>query len=701
MPAPKMIDGKSDECEPTASSGRNRRMQPELLLAMCALVLGVYMYTAHSGYSVASRFDPAYDYYNLLVRGFRAGQLNLKIDVPPGFAQSANPYDPAASFKYPLLDMSYYSGKLYLYFGVTPTLLVFWPYVTLTGCSLAEKYATIAFCFVGFLISVGLLHALWRRYFAEVSVAVVAAGVLALGLVNGVPPLLARCDVHEVPISCGYALTMLSLAAIWNALHQPKHRCWWSGAASLAYGLAIGARPSLLFGVAILLVPVVYAWRQRSPLGPMLAAALGPVTLIGLGLMLYNYFRYDNPLEFGWHYQLTAKSQVARQFFSPRFLWFNFCVYFLEPARWGIRFPYVHEGATPPMPADYGQPMSCLGVLINIPAVWFALAVPLACRYRSGQANTVPLRWFIATALLLFGVCALTVGLFCDSNPRYEEDFLPALVLLAVIGILSLERALASPPESGLACRPLRRRAMRWVWSLLLGFSVAFNLLVSVNRSAEAYNNFGRALLNAGDIPDAIPQFEQAVRLQPGFAAAHNNLGALLWRTGDLRGAAAQFEQALSVQPDDVAAHYNLGGLLWSTGNLRDATAQFEQAVRLRPDHALAHYNLGVALEHTDRLQEAIGHFEQVVRLQPDLPAAHSHLGAALLKEDKLPEAIDQLGQALRLNPDDADAHYNLANALLQTGKTQEAIGHYQQALRIRSDFIEAQFGLARALAAH
>ena len=164
----------------------------------------------------------------------------------------------------------------------------------------------------------GLLRALWRRYFAEVSVGVVAACALALGLATFTPMLLARCDVYEVAISCGYALTMLALAAIWWALHEPesRKRSGWLAAASLAYGLAVGARPSLLFGAVILLVPVAQAWREprklsgeRRRIWAPLLAATGPIVLIGLGLMLYNVLRFDNPFEFGWHYQLSGQRQ--------------------------------------------------------------------------------------------------------------------------------------------------------------------------------------------------------------------------------------------------------------------------------------------------------------------------------------------------------------------------------------------------------
>ena len=79
-------------------------------------------------------------------------------------------------------DLSYYKGKLYLYFGVTPAVALFWPYVALTGHYLLHKDATVIFFSAGFLAGAGLLWAIWRRYFKEIGVGVVAAGMLALGL---------------------------------------------------------------------------------------------------------------------------------------------------------------------------------------------------------------------------------------------------------------------------------------------------------------------------------------------------------------------------------------------------------------------------------------------------------------------------------------------------------------------------------------
>jgi tetratricopeptide (TPR) repeat protein len=488
--------------------------------------------------------------------------------------------------------------------------------------------------------------------------------------------LLSRCDVYEVAISCGYAFTMLALGATWKALHEPKRRGWWLAAASLAYGLAVGARPSLLFGAVILLVPVAHAWREprklsgeRRRIWALLMAATGPILLIGLGLMLYNILRFDNPFEFGLRYQLSGQRQVTLRFFSLDYLWFNFRVYFLEPARWRAHFPFVHEIAMPHPPPGHGGEETPFGVLTNIPLVWLALAMPLAWRNRSEQAGST-LRWFMIATVMLLGLCALTLGVFCGANLRYEVEFLPALVLLAVIGILSLERVLTPTlapirdrgQESGQADHPIWRRATRWGWGLLLGFSVVFNLLVSVEHCAEAHFNLGNVLLQQGKAAEAIAQNEQALRLNPDYAEAHCNLGAALEQVGSVPESIAHYEQALRLKPGFAEAQHGLGNALLQAGKVQDAIGHYEQALRLDPDYAEAHNNLGVALIQVGRVQEAILHFEQ----------------------------------ALRLKPDFAEAHYGVGIALERAGRVREAIGHYEQALRIRPDLTQAQNALLR-----
>ncbi len=634
------------------------RNERKILLGVCALVVGVFVCMVQSGAWESMDRNAANNYYNQLVQGFRSGQLSLKREVPPGLARLTDPYDPIANAPYQyapywMLDLSYYKGRLFLYWGVTPALILFWPFVALTGRYLFENQSVAVFCAMGFLANAGLLRGLWRRYFSEVSIWVVVACVLALGLATGLPVILARSQVYEVPVSCGYMLTMLALAAVWRALHDTERRWRWLAAASAAYGLAVAARPTLLFGAVILLVPVAAGWHERRKIWALLLGAIGPIVLVGLGLMLYNARRFDSPFGFGWRYQLAPMRQLTLQSFSPRYLWFNFRVYFLEPARWSSHFPFVQDIVAPALPSGYGPLQTPFGVLTNMPLVWLGLAAPLAWRRRSAQ-GAPQLRWFVTAVLLLAGTSAVTIGNFFAASIRYEVEFLPALVLLAAIGILGLERTLSD--------RPVWRRAARWGWGVLGAFSVMFNLLATANYYAEGYYELGTTLLQEGKPQEAVGQFQQALRIKPEYSQTYDNLG----------------------------------NALVQLGRAEEGIQRYQQALRLNPNWAEAHNDLGVVLVQQGRLPEAIGHFEEAVRIKPEYADAHSNLGVALIQVGRIPQAMEHLESALRINPGLAEAHYNLGLAVEKLGRAPEAIEHYQQALKLRPDLAPAKNALAR-----
>jgi len=215
---------------------------------------------------------------------------------------------------------------------------------------------------------------------------------------------------------------------------------------------------------------------------------------------------------------------------------------------------------------------------------------------------------------------------------------------------------------------------------------------------AEAHNNLGAALMGQGRLPEAIGHYEQALRIKADDAEAHNNLGAALMEQGRLPEAIGHYEQALRIKPDFAEAHYNLGATLQGVGRVPEAIEQYEQALRLKPEYAEAHNNLAAVLMGRGRLPEAIGHYEQALQIKPDDAEAHYNLGVALRGVGRAPEAIEHWEKAVRIKPDYAEAHNNLATALMGQGKLQEAIGHYEQALRIKPDYAEAHNNLGLAL---
>lgn len=68
-----------------------------------------------------------------------------------------------------------------------------------------------------------------------------------------------------------------------------------------------------------------------------------------------------------------------------------------------------------------------------------------------------------------------------------------------------------------------------------------------------------------------------------GSAAAVFNQGVILWNAGKIPEAQAQFEQAVKLDPNLAEAHYWLGMSLLNGGKTADAKPQFEEYLKLAP----------------------------------------------------------------------------------------------------------------------
>ncbi|HWZ94636.1 MAG TPA: tetratricopeptide repeat protein, partial [Opitutaceae bacterium] len=189
------------------------------------------------------------------------------------------------------------------------------------------------------------------------------------------------------------------------------------------------------------------------------------------------------------------------------------------------------------------------GVLSNIPFAWLALAVPLTWQNRTiGERSA--LRLFLAALALFFMISALTICFFAGACRRYQVDFVPALMLLAVFGLFGLERASAAKPGW--------RRAMRGGWIAVLFFSVTINLLMSVKHYAEEQFRTGMGQLHFGRIKEAMPYFSEALRINPSYAMAHYYYAIDLVQAGRLPEAISHYEQVLRLDPGYPGAQEGL-----------------------------------------------------------------------------------------------------------------------------------------------
>jgi tetratricopeptide (TPR) repeat protein len=148
----------------------------------------------------------------------------------------------------------------------------------------------------------------------------------------------------------------------------------------------------------------------------------------------------------------------------------------------------------------------------------------------------------------------------------------------------------------------------------------------TVPRSAQARNNLGGSLLLQGRIDEAIPQLQEALRLQPEHAEAHSNLGIALARRGRTAEAIDHYRESLRLDPRQTQAYSNLGNALLAQGQVSEAIAQFEAALSLDAGDPQARTNLAGALVRSGRTDEAIAQLERVLKTTPGFQPAGRNL---------------------------------------------------------------------------
>jgi hypothetical protein len=419
----------------SAGSPPTRRSDRWIIGAVALAALVFYFGTALGPGSAWFARQPD-GYYGFQTAGFRAGHLYAAIAPHPELLALKDPYDPVANAPYRVHDMTLYGGHYYLYFGVTPILILFWPVVALTGWYPTESFFVAAACTAAVWIGLGLLGAMRRRYFAAASP---WAFALAAGCLVGANPmsrLVESPQFYQVPISCAICLHLAMLAAIYRCLHSDRHALRWLALASGLYGLAVGARPNhaasgLALGVAIVVLGCraerALRWRRT---GSALLAAAVPAAACAVGLLAYNWLRFDSPFEFGMRYQLAGETFLKLKPIQIQNIWPHLKYYLFGRGFWSVYFPFFS--------APIGQPY---GFMRYIPWSWLALLAWLPARFGAPE----PARRNAFTLALLAAVLGnlLLLMSFFGNTDRYPGEFACSWLVLSGIGALALSQRCA------------------------------------------------------------------------------------------------------------------------------------------------------------------------------------------------------------------------------------------------------------------
>jgi protein O-mannosyl-transferase len=199
---------------------------------------------------------------------------------------------------------------------------------------------------------------------------------------------------------------------------------------------------------------------------------------------------------------------------------------------------------------------------------------------------------------------------------------------------------------------------------------------------------------------DSFTLFKHALTVAGPSVLVEDCLGLAIHKSGQLDEAVPHFERALRMRPDDYTALLTMGVTRFYQGRVPEAIEYAQAAIRWHADAPKPHNLLGMALAKQNRNEAALEEVRRASDLDPKDAEIRNNLGLALARLGKVPEAIDQFHEAVRLDPTNAaPAHANLGWAMLQSRKPQESIPEFEAALQLNPEFKAAADGLRQAQA--
>jgi protein O-GlcNAc transferase len=205
--------------------------------------------------------------------------------------------------------------------------------------------------------------------------------------------------------------------------------------------------------------------------------------------------------------------------------------------------------------------------------------------------------------------------------------------------------------------------------------------------SKEAKRHYRRAvrLWVSDDLPEALQEVQEAIRLSPECAEFHRGLASVLLRQGRDDEAAEVLREALRLDPTDLMTYSELGIILERTGRVDEAIVRYQEGLRALPQNGDLLFALGNALHDAGRVEEAITAFREGGQVDDDY-SCHNNLACLLAEENRLDEAVEAYEEAVRRAPDAIYLRVYFGDVLVKAGRLEEAERTYREATALKSE---------------
>jgi tetratricopeptide (TPR) repeat protein len=206
--------------------------------------------------------------------------------------------------------------------------------------------------------------------------------------------------------------------------------------------------------------------------------------------------------------------------------------------------------------------------------------------------------------------------------------------------------------------------------------------------SYPAYKVFLKGIfdLKAGNVKNAIKDYEKVIALDKDALLAYKNLAYLYYKSGKSDKAFQMADKINDFDGNNPQTTIFLAEFYFGANKLDIAKQFCEKTIKIDPDNEMALAYLAIYYYLDSKFEESVKYWNMFLQQQTDNAMGHFQLGVALEKLAMYEAALKSYDHVIRICPQDKDAYIAKARIYETTGKLDLALKERKKYVSVSND---------------